>query len=194
MNRIDVISILIGAMNSDDVGIFVGNSLCLEANTSGRLGNLYIISYDSAISMAVGMAMCTPKRVFVFCDDEYFLRNISETIHAAISRCKNLYVVLLNSNVYGDVGNHPTIYKSIMSPRNLLFDMGFAVHDYKRQLSNMPNPEVEIRKIWEKVAGPLAITIEVSRGYQFGTDGSTIDQKSSIESITDFVCNSDGGY
>lgn len=187
MNRADVLKILISAMQDEDIGIFTGAGLCTEASLCRRNGNVYINNYDNVISIAIGIASSSARRVFVFCDDFYFLRNISESVQASVSRCKNIYLVILNSNTYNDVGNHPTIYKSMSAPRNLLFDMGYSVHDYKRQISNMADSSSEIRSIWDKVNGPLAVVIEVKCNDFTEMDTDFAEQKTSIEELLNFM-------
>jgi hypothetical protein len=188
MKRHTVVRVLSQSMAEGDMGVFIGEGICKEAYAYDRPGNFYITEYEGALSMALGLAMCSNRRVFVFCDDAYFIRNISEACHMAISGCENLYLVVLVSGIYSEVGNHPTIFKGIRSSRNMLFNMGFVVHNYKRQFQNMRNPVKEIRATWSRVRGPLAIIMDVEYGVK-KTHKNFLDQRSSIDRIMTFIIN-----
>jgi len=187
MNRYDVLEILLAATKNDDLCVFTGEGLCREAFNFHKQRNMYLNNYDNVISIAIGMAMCSTQRVFIFCDDFYFLKNVSETIQAAVSRCKNFYIIILNSGTYSDDGCSPTIYNSIPAPRSLLFNMGFSVHDYKRQMTIMKDPSSEIKSTWDKVKGPLAVTMEVECDYINNISLDSTHQEAYAESIKKFL-------
>lgn len=190
MKRYTVVRVLTKAMEDGDIGIFIGNSICKEAFAYDRPGNLYVGNYENMISLGLGMAMCTNRRVFIFCDDAYFLRNLSEAAHIAVSKCENLYLVVLVSGNYNDVGKHPTIFKSISSPHGFLFGMGFIVHDYKRHFKNLKSPIKEIKATWRRIRGPLAVVIDVDYVNK-NTYQDYLNEKVSIERIMSFVNNED---
>lgn len=166
MKRFSSIRLLIKALNGDDLAIFIGKGICKEAFVYDRLGNIYLDSYDNMFSVALGMAMHTEKRIFVFCDDEYFLRNLSELSHIAISGCGNVYLLMLVSGYYLDVGNFPTIYDSLNSVQGVLFNMGFFVHNYTRHFQNMRDPSRELNSIWEKTRSASVGIIKVDKGLK----------------------------
>jgi len=184
MNRSRVIKVLIKAMSKGDVGIFAGRPICAEAINSDRPGNLYLSRGAGAVSMAVGMAMSVERRVFVFVSDEHFLMDLGELAHAASSKCDNLYVVLLVTGNYSLDTTPPTIYDTMPSMHGVLFNMGFIVHDYRRNFENNKNPVKEIRATLKKVRGPLAVIVRVANKVSSGVD---IDEKKSIRNITKFI-------
>lgn len=188
MKRYSVIRILNGAMEKGDVGIFVGDDVCSETFANHRDGNLYLPNDEGVFGLGLGMAMNTPKRVFIFCDDAYFLRNMGEVLHIAASKCRNIYVVVLVSGTYSGNAKHPTIFKSIHSPVGMLFNMGFMVHDYKRHFKNSRNPIKEIRAIWQKSKGPLAVIIEVENSTKVFPNNYPTEEKS-ISDIINFIQN-----
>lgn len=186
MKRHMVVKVLSKAMHIGDVGIFVGNGICKEAYNYHRPGNLYLQEYEGALGLALGMAMNTERRVFVFCDDEYLLRNFNEIIHIGVSKCTNIFIIMLVSGIHTNFGKHPTIFNSIMAPQAVLFNLGFIVHNYKRHFSNMRSPIKEINAIWNKVRGPLAVVIEVEISTKaIQTDVPT--EKESLEEIKKFI-------
>lgn len=162
MKKNSVIRTLVEAMSEEDIGIFIGDCLCVESINKDRRNNIYIRSaYDYGISIGIGIAMNTDKRVFIFCEDSYFLRNVSESIQAAVSKCRNLYIIILVSGMYNNFDSCYTVFDSIISPRGMLYNMGFMVHNYSKQLRNVEDSSDEIKAIWSKIKGPLAITVDV---------------------------------
>jgi len=178
MKRYSVVRILNGALEKGDIGIFIGGSLCKEAFAYHREGNLYLPNDEGVFSLGLGLAMNSLRRIFLFCEDAYFLKNMGEILHIAASKCKNIYVIVLVSGVYSGSSKHPTIFKSIHSPIGMLFNMGFMVHDYKRHFKNSRNPVKEIRAIWQKVRGPLAVVVEVECGGKVFSDNYPTEEKS----------------
>ncbi len=190
MRRYSAIRIFNGAMEEGDVGIFIGDSICKEAFVYDRPGNLYLPAREHMISLGLGMAMCTDRRVFIFCDDSYFVRNISEAAHIATSKCENIYSVILVSGIYADVGPHPTIFNSLMAPRAMLYNMGLKVHNYARHFKNTRNPIKDIRAIWSRARGPLIATLDVDRGTKDFNDNYP-DEIDSLNDIIEFISNKD---
>jgi hypothetical protein len=188
MKRYSVVRILNGAMEKGDVGIFIGSDICSEAFAYHREGNLYLPYDEGIFSLGLGMAMNTLRRVFIFCDDAYFLKNMGEVLHIAASRCRNIYIVVLVSGTYSGNAKHPTIFKSIHSPVGMLFNMGFMVHDYKRHFKNSRNPVKEIRSIWQKAIGPLAVIIEIENSTKVFPDDYPTEEKS-LADIMSFIQN-----
>lgn len=184
MKRYSVVRILNGALEKGDVGIFIGDDICREVFPYHREGNLYLPHDEGTFSMGLGIAMNTLRRVFIFCDDAYFLKNMGEVLHIAASKCRNIFIVVLVSGVYSGSAKHPTIFKSIHSPVGMLFNMGFMVHDYKRHFKNSRNPIKEIRAIWQKSRGPLAIIVEVESSTKVFPDDYTKEDKS----LADIMC------
>jgi hypothetical protein len=186
MKRYSVIRILSQALEKSDIGIFIGREISKEAAALNRDGNLYIMDHEQVFSMGLGIAMNTTKRVFIFCDDAYFLKSASEILQIAVSKCKNIFVVVLVSGFYCDNMKFPTIFKSIHSPVGMLFNIGFMIHDYKKHFKNSRNPTKEIKSIWQKVKGPLTVLIDVEIGGKVFLNNDNIEQKS-IALISDFI-------
>jgi len=188
MKRYSAVRIFSAALEKGDVGVFVGKDICKEAFAYDRPGNFYLSRHENMLSLGLGMAMCSDRRVFLFCDDAYFLRNMSEAAHIAISKCDNIYIVVMVNGIYTEVGNHPTIFNSLMSPHGFLFNLGFIVHDYKRHFKNMRNPTKEINAIWQKTRGPLVVLLEVDKGVKKLPEDFPAEKRS-IDSIMAFIQN-----
>jgi len=80
MKRYTGIRVLTQALMDSDIGIFIGKDLCKEAYPYRQHeSNLYFPdTKEGLLSVSLGMAMCTDKRIFVFCEDHYAIRNMSE--------------------------------------------------------------------------------------------------------------------
>ena len=190
MKRFSAVRIFNNALEEGDIGLFIGKDVCKEAYLYDRPGNLYLPKYENMLSFGLGVAMCTEKRVFIFCEDDYFLRNIGEAAQIGVSKCQNIYLVILFSGIYSDAGGHPTIFDSISAPQGMLFNMGFLVHNYKRHFKNSKNPTKEINAIWGKIKGPLAVVLELDKGYK-NIDDIFPPVKESLNRISEFIKNVD---
>ena len=166
MKRYTVVRILTQALKESDLAIFIGDDVCRESNLYRQHNfNLYFDGTDDGIiSLALGIAIGTDKRVFVFCEDQYFIKNTTEFLQSGVSRCKNLFFILLVTGVYTEVPNTPTIFDSIIYQHGLLFNMGFLVHDYSNLFKINKNPIKTIREYWSRTRGPLAVLLKIEKG------------------------------
>jgi hypothetical protein len=186
LKRFSLVRTLSKILNDDDLAIFIGNDLCKEAFAYDRPGNLYLPARDNMLSFALGVILGTNKRVYIFCDDFYYLRNASEAAHLAVSRCTNAYLFMFVSGYYMDIGKFPSIYESIVSPQNMLFNMGFLVHNYTKHFKNIKNASVEVKAILEKTKGPFVGVIDVDFGLK-KTDVVLPEWSESIKRATEFM-------
>lgn len=162
IKRKKCLRVLQEAILDTDIAIFVGKTLCNEAYTHDRDGNFYI--YDGkAGSFALGVALSTNKRVFIFCDDSYYLNDMSEAAQIAVSGCKNIFYVIMVSNSYQDCGGQPTIFNSMGEAKNVPFHMGFFIHNYTNYFKIKANPTKEIKTMLDNANGPIIVFIDVDR-------------------------------
>ena len=186
MKRYSVIRVFNKILSDNDIGIFIGDGICREAFQHDRNGNFYAAEYDGMLSFSLGIAMGVSDRVFVFCDDSYFIRNVSEAMHIAVSKCSNIFLIILVSGYYMDVDKIPTIYKSIVAPSNMIFDMGFLTHNYTRHFNKIKNPQKEIDSILNKTRGPMAGIIDVDFGLK-KFDSNFLNLNDSAERLNKFI-------
>lgn len=185
MKRFTALRVLVGALNSSDVAVFVGDSLIKEAHPYDREGNLYLPSEDYIISLVAGMAMNTKRRVYLFCEEEYFIRNIGELMQAAVSRCKNLYLFLILNGRYTAIDDAPTVFDSVSSKHGILYDMGFLVHNYTKYFE-FKNVGREIKSILERTRGPLSVLLNVEKGDKKLPD-VVINHRENMERVINFM-------
>ena len=164
MKRKTVIKTILSCLKDNDIVIFLGSGLSKEAYNYDRDGNFYIQDNNSnGLSIALGIAMNTDKRVFVFCNDSDLLKNINHMINISVSSCKNIFIVILNSGKYQESGGQSTVFNSISAPKGVLFSMGFLVFDYTNYLKNKSSLK-ELGQLIERGVGPISIFIKVTPG------------------------------
>jgi hypothetical protein len=186
MKRHGMVKLFNTTMDNGDIGIFIGDSLCKEAYSCHRPGNLYLSSYDDVFSLGLGIAMNNDRRVFIFCDDTYLLKNMTDVFHIGVSKCKNIFIVIFISGTYSESIKNPTIFKSVRSIIGVLFNIGFSVHDYKLHFKNIRNPVKEIKSAWKNIIGPLIVVAEPENGIKLFSDFFPAE-KESLLNIIDFI-------
>jgi hypothetical protein len=187
MKRQSVLRIMISCLNTDDIAIFAGEGICHESHEYNRSGSFYIPDKDYAASFALGIANGTSKRVFIFCEDYYFIRNLSEAAQIAVSKCKNLTYIILRSNMYQEDGFYPTIVSEIGSLKSMMFHMGFLVHHYTSYFKNSNNPSKDIKQIWANITGPMIVFVDIDKGANKKAGDSDIDYSIYTKEFIDFV-------
>jgi hypothetical protein len=166
MKRFTGVRVLTQALLDCDVGIFIGDGVCREAAPYLGGGSYLFFpdTEDFILSVAVGMAIGTDKRVFVFCEDNYILRNMTEVLQAGIAKARNFFLVMFSSGEYPEVPNTPNILASANSQHGMFYEMGFIVHNYTNQFKSSKNPINFIRETWDRVRGPIAVLMKTTKG------------------------------
>jgi hypothetical protein len=166
MKRFTAVRIATQALTSSDVAVFIGEDICKEAASyRDSPANVFLPdTIDYLISFTIGMAIATDKKIFVFCEDQYFIRNMSELMQAGVSKCRNLFFILLINGRHTSVDVAPLIFDSVNSRHGILYNMGFLVHDYTKHFNNSRNPIKDIREFWKRSRGPLAILLHTDKG------------------------------
>ena len=188
MKRQTIIKLFSSYLKENDIAIFAGNNICREANLYDRPGNFYLEDETGiGISLALGMAMCTDKRVFIFCDDYYFLKELSASMHIALSKCRNIFFVVLVSGEYQHTENHnPTVFKEIAAPKTVLFGMGFLINDYTKHFDNVQRSK-DVKVTLKNLYGPVVILIYVDLGENKKAGEITLTNKERVDRLTEFL-------
>lgn len=170
MKRYKVIKDFLSCLKENDIAIFAGKDLSLEAYEYDREGNFYVLdSPGVASSVALGIAMNTRKRVFIFAGDGECLMELGAYAQSAVSKCKNIFCVILDNDSYQAAGGPPTIFRSINSMTGVLFNFGFLFQNYTKHFTGKMPLKLMTQKIGNLV-GPVAILIEVDKGYKKGLE------------------------
>lgn len=192
MKRYTVIKNFIASLADNDAAIFSGKEMCKEAYQYDRPGNFYIEkSFASAISIALGMAMCTEKRIFVFVGEGDLLREMSVAAQLAASRCSNIFLVVMDNNTYQDVDKLPNIMESVKSKRGVMFSMGLIVFDFtvylrKREFGKM-------RTFMKNLRGPISIFFDVDTGKLKDLPEVDINEEKQKERLMKFLADKEAG-
>jgi hypothetical protein len=164
MKRQNIVKLFSSYLKENDLAVFAGNNICKEAFLYDRKGNFYVEDETGiGLSLALGMAMCTDKRVFIFCDDYYFLKELSASVHIALSRCKNIFLV-----------------------KTVLFGMGFIINDYTKHFSNIQSAK-EVKNILKNLYGPIVIIIYVDLGEKKKVGEITLTNEERVGRLTTFL-------
>ena len=191
MKRLKIIKLFSSYLRDSDLAIFAGGGICKEACLYDRPGNFY--SEDETgivLSLALGIAMNTDKRVFIFCDDYYFIKNLGASIHIAVSRCKNVFIVVLVSGIYQDRGKNPTIFDSISAYKTMLFGAGFLINDYTKHFSTVSSSK-GAQNLLKTLYGPVFISIHVGSeiSEEVGEINLTVEER--LKRLTTFLLTED---
>jgi len=181
MRRHTAVKTLVSCLANNDVAIFSGKDICKDAYKYDRPGNLYLNEELSPAPLALGVANGTNKRVFVFCEDSIFLRDISSLAQIAVSKCTNLFYVVLVTGIYSSTGT-PTIFNEISAPKGVMFNMGFLVHNYTN-LFKLPGIAKELKAIWSKARGPMTVFVDVTAHKVKGL----VEVKQDLSAFREFV-------
>lgn len=188
MKRQTVIKLFTSYLKENDLAIFAGNNICREANLYDRKGNFYVKDETGiGLSLALGIAMCTDKRVFIFCDDYYFLKELGSSIHMGVSKCKNIFLVVFVSGEYQHTGGHnPTIFNEINAVKTIMFGAGFLINDYTKHFSNIQSAK-EVKGILDTLYGPLFIMINVDLGENKKAGEVNLTKVQQVERLGTFL-------
>jgi len=182
MKSLGALRVLMTCLDKEDVAVFAGTELCVEASKYDREGNLYLNDLDSPMSVVIGIANAVEKRVVFFCEDELLMKDLGSAAQAAASKCVNLFYVVLISGQHR-LNNTPTL--TVTSIKGILFSMGYMVHNYTPHFE-FKGAAQEIRNIWAYVKGPLAAFVHVTpRKYKAGDFESPA--KTDIKRLTTFL-------
>jgi len=192
MKRYKVIKDFIACLKDNDIAIFAGEDVSKEAYQFDREGNFYITeSRGVAAAFALGVAMNTRKRVFIFAGDGNFLMEMGAYAQIAVSRCKNIFCVILDNDCYQSAGGPPTIFRSLNSATGVLFNMGFTFFNYTPHFKGRVSIKNMSKKI-DNLVGPASILIEVDKGLKKGTKDVGISKEDLKNRLSNFIIEDTG--
>lgn len=187
MKRQGIIKLFSSYLKENDLTVFAGNNICKEAYLYDRKGNFYVEDeIGMGLSLALGIAMCTDKRVFIFCDDYYFLKELGSSIHIALSKCRNIFLVVLASGEYQYSGHNPTIFNEINAIKTMMFGAGFIINDYTKHFDDVHRAKV-VKSMLNNLYGPLFIIVYVDLGENKKAGEITLTNIEKTERLTEFL-------
>lgn len=193
MKRYRAIKDFLFCLEENDIVVFSGENISREAYQYDRKGYFYVLdSYGVGPSLALGMAMFTDKRVFVIDGDGGFMMELGTAAQMAVSRCQNIFYVVLDNGCYQSAGGHPTIFREISAVKGFIFNLGFTVYEFtpyftnKKSISNMC-------KMVKNMKGPAMIRIKVDKGHKKDIENVNISKNELKKRITSFINNKELG-
>lgn len=162
MTRYMTLKTFLKKVYSEDILIFTGNGLSQEAYNFDAENHFYFLdNFGVSIPFALGLAMCIERRVFVFVGEGDLIRNLGSMVQVAASKCKNMFVVVLNNDCYEEVGGYPNVFQNIRNFRGLLADLGMLMFDFTSQMDSR-HPLDALADNVDRLVGPSAVLIKVS--------------------------------
>ena len=192
MKRYTVLKNLIESLKDNDVAIFAGQEMCKEAYQYDRPGNFYIDEpYSIATAYALGMAMCTDKRIFVFIGEGDLLRELAVAAQLTASRCENIYLIVLDNDTYQTAGKLPNIMSSIKSKRGVMYNLGLAVFDFTVYTRRAEFKKM--RAFMKNLRGPVVIFFDIEAGVKRNLPDIGISKEDQIARIKELLKNEEIG-
>ena len=165
MRRYTMLKHFMAALKDNDIAIFTGPTMCKEAYQYDRPTNLYIDdAHGFGLSVALGLAMGTDKRVFVFVGEGDLLRQTSVLIQMKASLCPNIFMVLVDNKAYQDGCKLPNIMEAVRSKRALMFNLGLVVFDFTIYFARKEFKIMD--QFMRSIRGPMAILVDVDLGIK----------------------------
>lgn len=192
MKRYVMLKNFISTLEDNDIAIFTGSEMCKEAYEYDRPASIYIEdSHGFGISVALGLAMGTDKRVFVFIGEGDLLRQLSALVQMKASLCPNIFLVLVNNSAYQSAGKFPNIMEAVKSIKAMIFNIGLVVFDFtiyfKRKDYKLMNQFIK------NIRGPMAILVNVDLGLKKNLSKIDITPKDMLERVKDVIINEEIG-
>ncbi len=180
--------ILIGVkelITNTDVVFCIGSSLCKESPMYNE-GTLYINNdYIDMFAVALGVAMSTDKRVIVVAEDAYFLRYFNSILQASVSKCMNLFFIILVTELYDYTVKQNTITKAFRSIKGMLFNTGMMTHEYSVYFSNK-NSIRTLKNIILNTIGPAVGLVNITSNRIYSKEEP---KKLDLTNIISFIRN-----
>lgn len=170
-------------LTKEGVVIYIGEELTSLAAGS-EVNGVYKVTDNNLdfISVAIGIAMVTDKRVFVVFDDNYLFRYLNKLLQASISRCNNLFFIVLATHNYSHSIKQNNLYNSVSSTKAMIYSMGFLTHVYTRFFKNKQEFK-KLKKLFKRSLGPAFGIVEVDNNKKI----KLIDNGNDTQLFVDFI-------
>jgi len=161
MKRYEAIKAILSILKGEDIALFTTGMISREAfSIKDRKHNFYILGSMGLItSVALGMALNTNKRVFIFDGDGSALMDMGTLAMIADQKPANLVHIILDNESYESTGGQPTISNHI----NLL-SVADAMGYGKLLFANDMNRLKKILKDILATEGPVFFHVKLSEG------------------------------
>jgi len=189
MKRYTVVKHFISLTHDNDVLVFSGKELCKEAYQYKKDNCFYIEdSTGVAISVGLGVAMCTDKRIFVFIGEGQLLRELGIISQIGASKCSNIFIVLLDNGCYQSAGCYPTVFENMLSKKGFIYNSNTKVITFTKHFKD--NQFKRLKGRFSRLTGPLVVLMDVDRGIKRGLPEINIDFENQRDRMLEFILDS----
>jgi len=170
MNRKKALAGINDFILDSDIVFCVGELLIRECSFTPEKVVLYCKDdIVDVLSVALGLSIATTKRVVVICEDNYLLRHINAIVQSSVSKCKNLFLFVIVSNVYTNTIAQTTIFESIRNTMGVFFNLGFFTYNYTNYLKTKTDVK-KVKDIYKSARGPFISFIHITDQKIYSND------------------------
>jgi thiamine pyrophosphate-dependent acetolactate synthase large subunit-like protein len=186
MKRYTIVKHIISLLHENDILIFSGKELCKEAYAYHNDNHFYIEdSMGVAAPFGLGIAMCTDKRVFVFLGEGELLRELGVLSQIGASKCRNMFLILLDNGCYQSVGGFPSVFDSLLSKKGFIYNANVKVVTFTKHFKDKDIKR--LRNRFPRLVGPLVILMDVDKGIKKNLSDVDLDVDEQRENIIKLV-------
>jgi thiamine pyrophosphate-dependent acetolactate synthase large subunit-like protein len=158
MKRSETIKIVLNCLNDKDIALFTTGMISREAfDIKDRKGNFYMIGSMGLISsVALGVALNTIKRVFIFDGDGSILMDMGTMATIGLQKPSNLVHIVFDNESYQSTGGQPSVSKTAQLDK-IAMDSGYVC---SIEVTATERLKVILRDIVDK-KGPFLVLLKV---------------------------------
>ncbi len=170
-----------------DIVFCIGTTLYKESPKFTESTVFLNDNFTDFFSMITGVAMATSKRVLIIVEDQYLLRHFNSILQLAVSRCTNLFVIVLVTNLYETSVSQPNLFNALRSVKGMLFNAGVLVHEYTDYFETKANVK-KLKDIYYNTIGPVVGMASATNNRLYNTNTDDIITKE-LNTISEFIQN-----
>ena len=161
MKRYEAIKTILFALKDEDIALFTTGMIGREAfSIRDRKQNFYIIGSMGLISsVALGMALNTDKKIFLFDGDGSLLMDMGTMAMIANYKPTNLIHIVLDNEAYESTGGQPTITNKI-NLTTIADAVGYQQLFFAKSINELEN--LLKNSLWD--AGPIFFHVKLREG------------------------------
>jgi len=185
MNRKKFLNNVKDLVFENDIVFCIGQSLCNEAPELSK-GTVFINdTHTDILSVALGVAMTTDKRVLLILEDQYLLSNFNAVFQIAVSKCTNLYLIVATSTLYTHEVAQTNLFNSIRSMVGVLVNTGMLVHEYSKYFETKKSLKL-LKDIYSRTIGPVISFVVITNNRLYTTCGDTRNLEE-LNTLSEFI-------
>jgi hypothetical protein len=174
-----------------DVVFCIGPTLCKESSGFTESTVFLDNNFVDFFSVVIGVAMSTNKRILVVVEDQYLLRYFNSMLQMAVSKCTNLFVIVVVTSLYEPSIRQVNLFNALRSVKGLLFNSGVLTHEYTNYFETKASIK-QLKSIYYHTLGPVVGLVVASSNRVYNTNFDSIITRD-LKSISEFIKNKEVG-